>query len=211
MIVREILKHPELIDFFDWFNDYKDTRLFLSEVDPSRLPEFDAKYEEWRLEFIRQMPKAPVEQPCCVNGSVSVRSWLVVTASSKVGFHEHRLILNSDLSKAEVEAVGRLKREPTPPGWRCWVVPTGESYTIGWWEHQSKDPDKRAVGFSVSGDFKVDPDITLRVTSNPEPNKFFDSDRVVSVNRRIGQRDITADGTARFAIIEPQDDPAAPI
>ena len=45
MIVREIVKYPKLLETFDWFNDYKDTRSFLVVNYPDKLPEFDAAYE----------------------------------------------------------------------------------------------------------------------------------------------------------------------
>lgn len=44
MIVREIIKHPELLETFDWFNDYHDTRLFVEEHHPDMLPQFLAAY-----------------------------------------------------------------------------------------------------------------------------------------------------------------------
>lgn len=47
MIVREIVGRPDLIEVFDWFNDYGDTRRYLSDYAPEMLPEFDARYRDW--------------------------------------------------------------------------------------------------------------------------------------------------------------------
>ena len=47
MIVREIVEEPELIENFDWFNDYDNTRSYLEYEAPEMLPEFDARFEEW--------------------------------------------------------------------------------------------------------------------------------------------------------------------
>jgi len=42
MIVREIKEHPELLDNFDWFNDYKDTRSWALTEAPELVDKLDA-------------------------------------------------------------------------------------------------------------------------------------------------------------------------
>lgn len=46
MIVREVAKNIKLLDDFDWFNDYKDTRRWLEFSYPELLVYFDRAYEE---------------------------------------------------------------------------------------------------------------------------------------------------------------------
>lgn len=50
MIVREIVLYPELIDSFDFFNDYEDTRQWATINAPELVPILDLKYKEW-LDF----------------------------------------------------------------------------------------------------------------------------------------------------------------
>lgn len=47
MIVREIKQNPEIIDNFDWFNDYKDTRSWAVGSCPELLSRLDEAYEKW--------------------------------------------------------------------------------------------------------------------------------------------------------------------
>lgn len=53
MIVREIVKDRSIIDNFDWFNDYDNTRNYLQyclkqgEIDNAFLELFDQKFQEW--------------------------------------------------------------------------------------------------------------------------------------------------------------------
>ena len=52
MIVREIVEHPELIEDFDWFNDYQDTRMFLIKTDNFELlHKFNEAYAKWTMKF----------------------------------------------------------------------------------------------------------------------------------------------------------------
>jgi len=48
MIVREIELDPTyVINQFDFFNDYKDTRLWCVTNFPEVLPQFDLAYDKW--------------------------------------------------------------------------------------------------------------------------------------------------------------------
>lgn len=52
MIVREIKDHPELIDNFDWFNDYQDTRNWVQRnYSPELLEKLDIGYKQWLKKF----------------------------------------------------------------------------------------------------------------------------------------------------------------
>lgn len=49
MIVREIKQDIEkILEGFDWFNDYEDTRNWLKHSFPEMLPLFDAGFEKWK-------------------------------------------------------------------------------------------------------------------------------------------------------------------
>jgi hypothetical protein len=50
MIVREIKYKPELLDNFDWFNDYEDTRRWAIYSCPELVYGLDKGYEKWRKE-----------------------------------------------------------------------------------------------------------------------------------------------------------------
>lgn len=48
MIVREIKDNTEeILKDFDWFNDYKDTRLWAQMNAPEVLDQLDKGYEQW--------------------------------------------------------------------------------------------------------------------------------------------------------------------
>ena len=47
MIVREIAKHPELLEDFDWFNDYNDTRDWALHKAPDMVPLLDEGFKKW--------------------------------------------------------------------------------------------------------------------------------------------------------------------
>lgn len=47
MIVREIKNHPELLNDFDWFNDYNDTRLWAIESFPEIVEKLDDGFNKW--------------------------------------------------------------------------------------------------------------------------------------------------------------------
>ena len=47
MIVREIKTHPELLENFDWFNDYKDTKRWAIYNCPELVSALDAGYEKF--------------------------------------------------------------------------------------------------------------------------------------------------------------------
>jgi hypothetical protein len=84
MIVREIIKDPTLIDCFDWFNDYKDTRLFISERgDEALLEKFDTKYSEWCHQKSQTMstPSSGSHNTHARLSPSSAKSWSNCTAS----------------------------------------------------------------------------------------------------------------------------------
>lgn len=45
MIIREIKQQPELLETFDWFNDYKDTRRWVTRNCPELLSKMDEGYK----------------------------------------------------------------------------------------------------------------------------------------------------------------------
>lgn len=47
MIVREIKKDPKIIDNFDWFNDYSDTRAWAVHNCPELVDKLDTGYRNW--------------------------------------------------------------------------------------------------------------------------------------------------------------------
>ena len=47
MIIREIKHNPDLLDNFDWFNNFVDTRKWALHNYPAILPLLDKKYLEW--------------------------------------------------------------------------------------------------------------------------------------------------------------------
>lgn len=48
MIVREIEQNPELLDSFDWFNDYKDTLRWAKQNAPHLVPGLVSKYLKYQ-------------------------------------------------------------------------------------------------------------------------------------------------------------------
>jgi hypothetical protein len=51
MIVREIVNDFNMIYDFDWFNDYKDTRLYIEECGRrDLLKTFDEMFEDWKTQ-----------------------------------------------------------------------------------------------------------------------------------------------------------------
>lgn len=57
MIVREIIKQPELIENFDWFNDGKDTLNYLKQgkADPDFILSFTEKLKEFQSNWLRKL------------------------------------------------------------------------------------------------------------------------------------------------------------
>lgn len=48
MIIREIKSNPkEVLNNFDWFNDYKDTRNWAMSACPEIVVELDKGYKKW--------------------------------------------------------------------------------------------------------------------------------------------------------------------
>lgn len=57
MIVREIKQDPTLIENFDWFNDYKDTRGWAVHSCPELVEKLDEGYDNWVKEHAKQNKK----------------------------------------------------------------------------------------------------------------------------------------------------------
>ena len=53
MIVREVLKRPELLDCFDWFNDAGDTIRFLKSVGTEESLALAEKMEQKSAEYFK--------------------------------------------------------------------------------------------------------------------------------------------------------------
>lgn len=57
MIVREIKDHPELMNDFDWFNNYKDTRMYIRYECPELLEAFDKGNDKFWEERAKEFNK----------------------------------------------------------------------------------------------------------------------------------------------------------
>ena len=62
MIVREIKDHPELINTFDWFNDYNDTRYWARHSCPELLKRLDGGFKQWLRHGMLKPKKSPVDK-----------------------------------------------------------------------------------------------------------------------------------------------------
>lgn len=62
MIVKEIIDHPELIEDFDWFNDYRDTKLWLKHNGPELLERFEEGHLEWLEEMTEKNRKSSPDE-----------------------------------------------------------------------------------------------------------------------------------------------------
>ena len=62
MIIRDIAIDHSLIESFDWFNDYKDTRRWLIHSYPCLLPRFDDAYLKSRQQELLDRNAPIIEQ-----------------------------------------------------------------------------------------------------------------------------------------------------
>lgn len=131
MIIREIAENPnEVLRTFDWFNDYEDTRWWITRNCPGILPPFEAGFKEWRAKMVAAAQKANMEEPPVKvenKYEKACKEWLKGCSCSTPGkqqqctectdaFFDHLRYLASEDGYSEVDSntVAELSKGVTP-------------------------------------------------------------------------------------------------